>query len=94
MALIRTDVLEELKEPHGVTSQKMPFFIVTVMKTSNLTKCALFTMLINSWISECISWLDIFLSSFRYSSYLEFGIFCPFPFSTRTCLYILLYFVL
>jgi hypothetical protein len=26
-----------LQEPHGVTSQKTPFFIVTDMKTSNLT---------------------------------------------------------
>jgi hypothetical protein len=27
-----------LQEPHGVTSQKTPFFIVTAMKTSNLTQ--------------------------------------------------------
>jgi hypothetical protein len=27
-----------LQEPHGVTSQKTPFFIVTTVKTSNLTK--------------------------------------------------------
>jgi hypothetical protein len=26
-----------LQEPHGVTSQKMPLFIVTTVKTSNLT---------------------------------------------------------
>jgi hypothetical protein len=26
-----------LQEPHGVTTQKTPFFIVTVVKTSNLT---------------------------------------------------------
>jgi hypothetical protein len=26
-----------LQEPHGVTSEKTPFFIVTAMKTSNLT---------------------------------------------------------
>jgi hypothetical protein len=26
-----------LQEPHGVTSQKTPFFIVTAEKTSNLT---------------------------------------------------------
>jgi hypothetical protein len=25
-----------LQEPHGVTSQKAPFFIVTAVKTSNL----------------------------------------------------------
>jgi hypothetical protein len=27
-----------LQEPHGVTTQKTPFFIVTAVKTSNLTK--------------------------------------------------------
>jgi hypothetical protein len=26
-----------LQEPHGVTSQKTPFFIVTAVKTSNIT---------------------------------------------------------
>jgi hypothetical protein len=26
-----------LQEPHGITPQKMAFFIVTTMKTSNLT---------------------------------------------------------
>jgi hypothetical protein len=29
-----------LQEPHGVTSQKTPFFIVTAVKTSNLTYAA------------------------------------------------------
>jgi hypothetical protein len=28
---------EFLQEPHGVTTQKTPFFIVTAVKTSNLT---------------------------------------------------------
>jgi hypothetical protein len=45
VALVRTDVSEEpgasyirvSQEPHGVTSQKTPFFIVTAVKTSNLT---------------------------------------------------------
>jgi hypothetical protein len=27
-----------LTKPHGVTSQKTPFFIATAVKTSNLTK--------------------------------------------------------
>jgi hypothetical protein len=27
---------EEIKEPHGVTSQQTPFFIVTAVNTSNL----------------------------------------------------------
>jgi hypothetical protein len=42
VALVRTDVSEELgasflQEPHSVTSQKTPFFIVTAVKTPNLT---------------------------------------------------------
>jgi hypothetical protein len=40
VALVRTDVSEEpgaLQEPHGVTTQKTPFFIVTAVKTSNLS---------------------------------------------------------
>jgi hypothetical protein len=31
-----------LQEPHGVTTQKTPFFIVTAVKTSNLTYSILF----------------------------------------------------
>jgi hypothetical protein len=44
VALVRTDVSEEpgasfiLQEPHVVTTQKTPFFIVTAVKTSNLNK--------------------------------------------------------
>jgi hypothetical protein len=40
----QTDVSEELsasfilQEPHGITSQKTLFFIVTAVETSNLTK--------------------------------------------------------
>jgi hypothetical protein len=30
-------VTRNRKEPHGVTSQKTPFFIVTAVKTSDLT---------------------------------------------------------
>jgi hypothetical protein len=30
--------------PHGVTSQKTPFFIVTAMKTSNLTIQCVFAL--------------------------------------------------
>jgi hypothetical protein len=40
VALVRTSVLEErrfLQEPHCVTSQKAAFFLVTAIKTSNLT---------------------------------------------------------
>jgi hypothetical protein len=39
-ALVKTDVSEELRflqEPHGVTSQRTPFFIVIAVKTSTLT---------------------------------------------------------
>jgi hypothetical protein len=31
-------LLLQEKEPHGVTTQKTPFFIVTAVKTSNLTE--------------------------------------------------------
>jgi hypothetical protein len=31
-----------LQEPHGVTTQKTPFFIVTAVKTSNLTTSIMF----------------------------------------------------
>jgi hypothetical protein len=40
VVLVRTDISEKrrfLQEPHGVTSQKTAFFIVTAVKTSNLT---------------------------------------------------------
>jgi hypothetical protein len=39
VALVRTNISEErqfLQEPHSITSQKMAFFIVTAVKTSNL----------------------------------------------------------
>jgi hypothetical protein len=32
-----------LQEPHGITTQKTPFFIVTAVKTSNLTSFFVFT---------------------------------------------------
>jgi hypothetical protein len=35
--VLATDVRSEEQEPHGVTSQKTEFFIVTAVKTSNLT---------------------------------------------------------
>jgi hypothetical protein len=41
-----------LQEPHGVTSQKTPFFIVTAVKTSNLTlsaKCCVCAIQANSF---------------------------------------------
>jgi hypothetical protein len=40
LALVRSEVSEEhrfLEKPHGVTSQKTAFFIVTAVKTSNLS---------------------------------------------------------
>jgi hypothetical protein len=42
VALVRTDVSEE-PGAHGVTTQKTPFFIVTAVKTSNLTIWTLFS---------------------------------------------------
>jgi hypothetical protein len=43
-----------LQEPHGVTSQKTPFFIVTAVKTSNLFYV---------WL---IDWLFIYLQETQY----------------------------
>jgi hypothetical protein len=42
-----------LQEPHGVTTQKTPFFIVTAVKTSNLTVPVVFTE------SEVSLWLKL-----------------------------------
>jgi hypothetical protein len=53
-----------LQEPHGVTTQKTPFFIVTAVKTSNLTFYKI--------IRECnkiryvLNELDSMLLSFKY----------------------------
>jgi hypothetical protein len=46
--ILVTLMKEALEEAHGVTSQKIPFFIVTAVKTSNLTFCSLVCF-------ECIS---------------------------------------
>jgi hypothetical protein len=40
-----------VRKPHGITSQKPTFFIVTVVETSNLTPCRL---------SVCVSLSDNF----------------------------------
>jgi hypothetical protein len=37
LILFHRDDREAMQEPHGVTSQKTPFFIATAVKTSNLT---------------------------------------------------------
>jgi hypothetical protein len=37
MEALRSTETSVLKEPHGVTSQMAPFFIVTAVKTSNRT---------------------------------------------------------
>jgi hypothetical protein len=34
---LNSSEMSVLKEPHGVTSQKTPFFIVTAVKTSDLS---------------------------------------------------------
>jgi hypothetical protein len=38
VTLMKEALSRFLQEPHGITSQKTPFFIVTAVKTSNLTK--------------------------------------------------------
>jgi hypothetical protein len=38
-----------LQEAHGVTSQKTAFFIVTAVKTSNLTKCGIIVSRNSTW---------------------------------------------
>jgi hypothetical protein len=43
--------------PHGVTTQKTPFFIVTAVKTSNLTSSETFTAFHKLWaLQECAMW--------------------------------------
>jgi hypothetical protein len=42
-----------LQEPHRVTSQKIPFFIVTTVKTSNLIKFNYFIRSLNHELSAC-----------------------------------------
>jgi hypothetical protein len=54
VALVRTDVSEE----HGVTTQKTPFFIVTAVKTSNLTNLYLLSILILN-MDFRVEWKDI-----------------------------------
>jgi hypothetical protein len=41
-----------LQEPHGVTTQKTPFFIVTAVKTSNLTMPRLISLSRGSRVTE------------------------------------------
>jgi hypothetical protein len=50
-----------LQEPHGVTSQKTPFFIVIAVKTSNRTKSPLFGPCNHYFV------VQIVLLSHRYS---------------------------
>jgi hypothetical protein len=38
LVTLMMEALRFFQEPHGVTSQKIAFFIVTAVKTSNLTK--------------------------------------------------------
>jgi hypothetical protein len=44
-----------LQEPHGITFQKTPFFIVTAVKTSNLTNCLKNTVC-SAFCSICGEW--------------------------------------
>jgi hypothetical protein len=62
VSLVRTDVSEErrfLQEPHGVTSKKTPFFVVTAMKTSNLTNLFVHIPHINLFILNSLIFLKI-----------------------------------
>jgi hypothetical protein len=43
-----------LQEPHGVTSQKTPFFIVTAVETSNLSVMLLSRKPGNSVLEACL----------------------------------------
>jgi hypothetical protein len=82
VALVRIDVSEEpstfsetrfLQQPHGVTSQKTPFFIVTALKISNLTYFLLFRMQVNIVLKIAVFW-DIksqFLEKIHYVSATE-----------------------
>jgi hypothetical protein len=67
VALVRTDVSEELgasyiwvkrrflQAPHGVTTQKIPFFIVTAVKTSNLTVVTVLHKMFTSFLQQATS---------------------------------------
>jgi hypothetical protein len=37
--------------PHGVTSQKTPFFIVTTVNTSNLTRAIEFVLFVSQYLT-------------------------------------------
>jgi hypothetical protein len=45
-----------IQEPRGVTSQKTPFFIVTAVKTSNLTTTEVDFQLSSLWVTRCYGW--------------------------------------
>jgi hypothetical protein len=55
VALVRTDVSEERRfsqEPHGVTSQKTHFFIVTAVKISNHTSVGFIREVVGSHLDS------------------------------------------
>jgi hypothetical protein len=57
VALVRTDVSSEfLQGPHDVTSQKTPFFIVTAVKTSNITICVRFEVFTAVTMNNGVFW--------------------------------------
>jgi hypothetical protein len=45
MGALSSPICRFLQEPHGVTSQKMPFFIVTAVKTLYLLEICYITVL-------------------------------------------------
>jgi hypothetical protein len=54
-----------LQEPHGITSQKTPFFIVTAVKTSNLTHAFLFSLKMDTVFSSESS-VDLYRTTRRF----------------------------
>jgi hypothetical protein len=59
-AIRSSETLVPIK-PHGITSQKTAFFIVTAMKTSNLTlKCVIKRY--GVWVSSVLNWFRIEIS--------------------------------
>jgi hypothetical protein len=50
MVVIRSSKHRFVQESHGVTSQKTPFFIVTAVKTSNLTTTKIYTHILMTFL--------------------------------------------
>jgi hypothetical protein len=57
-----------LQEPHGVTSQKTSFFIVTTVKTSNLTTTAVFPLMhsLELGLQFCLFWCTDWVKNYYF----------------------------